>query len=148
VCLRSNVLLKMAIARSLHKFALGVGVAAFSVALLSFVLGEIENEASGRGPELEFMRLGQEKAKGIVYWDRAGFGDVGLRTARAINRAIGEHSGLGNNFARGWVLAIAGGCIALGVGVCGYYLTLAVGAPFPKRQAEQAGSSDGDKPPN
>ena len=105
----------------------GSGCQASLTVLLSFALGEIENEASGRGPEFECLRLGQQRAKELVYWDRFGLASVGWHAARAMNRAIGEHSGLGNNSARGWVLALACAVVALSVGACGYYFTLSVG---------------------
>jgi hypothetical protein len=115
------------VSRKLHRIALVVTGAASSLVLICFALGEIENEASGRGPEFDCFGLGQQRAKNILYWDRIGLASVGWRSARAMNRAMGEYSGLGNNFARGWVMAVACGFVALSVGASGYYFTLSVG---------------------
>jgi len=103
-----------------------VGGAAFLLSLLCFVLGAVENEASGRGAEFTWMRLGEERARNIVWHDRLGLADVGWRTARALNRTIGGVTGIGNNAARGWPLALvcAGTCID--AGAFAFYLTLFV----------------------
>ena len=90
------------------------------------MLGAVENEASGRGAEFTWMRLGEERARNIVWHDRLGLADVGWRTARALNRTIGGVTGIGNNAARGWPLALvcAGTCID--AGAFAFYLTLFV----------------------
>lgn len=101
-----------------------MGAAFASVFLLSFTLGEIRNEASGRGAEFDLISLGQERANEMVYWDGIGLGRFGWDTARMMNRAIGEHSGLGNSFARGWILALACGYVIVGAGALGYWFTV------------------------
>jgi hypothetical protein len=114
----------------LMRLAVSVGVLLSGWALLCFTLGEIENEASGRGAEFAWLELGQQRAKDIVNHDRLGFSRLGWRSARALDRAMGRLSGLGNNAARGWPLAIACGGISLGFGVVGFYATLVIGTRF------------------
>jgi len=129
--------------KRIHRIALAVAGAITFMVLLTFSLGQIQNEASGRGAEFEWLRLGQERANDILDWDRLGLSHIGWQSGRAINRAIGEHSGMGNNFARGWVLLSACGCVALGLGASSYLIALVLGASTSKRIAEQAGSSNG-----
>lgn len=113
-----------------------MGAAIAAVVLVSFALGEIMVDASGRGAEFEWIGLGQERAKDIAYWDRTGLGYVGWDTARMMNRAIGDYSGLGNSFASGWVLVLACGCVAIGAGSLGYFLTVVAGCAVSKILAE------------
>lgn len=135
----------MGVSRKLHKIALIVAGTASLIVLICFALGEIENEASGRGPEFECLRLGQQRAKDIVYWDRLGLGSVGWRSARTMSRAMGEHSGLGNNFARGWVSALVCAFVVLSVGACCYYFSLSVGMlikrPLRNKSYEEVGDN-------
>lgn len=133
----------MLTSKRLHRIALVIAGATSFLVILTFALGQIENEASGRGSEFEWSRLGKERANDIVYWDGLGLSHIGWRSARAINRAIGEHSGMGNNFARGWVLASACGFIIVGAGATSYLITLILGASASNRFAERADSSNG-----
>ena len=134
---------KNALSRRLHIIATLIGAALASVVLVSFALGEIKVGASGRGVEFERIGLGQERAKDVACWDPAGLGNVGWDTARMMNRAIGEYSGLGNNFATGWVMVLACGCVAIGAGSLGYCLTVVTGWTLLKILAQQASSSNG-----
>lgn len=131
--------------KRLHRIALAIAGATSLVVILTFALGQIENEASGRGAEFKWSRLGQDRANDIVYWDRLGLSHVGWRSARAINRAIGEHSGMGNSFARSWVLASACGFIAIGAGATSYLIALVLVASASKRFAEHDAPSNGGR---
>lgn len=109
-----------------HGVAFSIGWVVTSVIFLSFALGEIQEEASGRGSEFDWLRMGQSRAKDIVYWDFVGLSNFGWRTARCINRGIGRYSGFGDNFARRWVLASGCDAFAIGAGGCAYLGVLVV----------------------